>query len=259
MSGRPLKENLDFSSWDVSILENDEKIDMLIDSQGIAAFTVYFYLCQKAYGSKGYYLDWGYSRCATVARRLGKGASADFVKQVVDMCFQCCLFDKRLFELYGILTSKGIQKRFLFVAKERTKMQINPEYWLLENDENEEGFDFHTQKSNYDGLKSNYDGSKFPIKESKGKYIKRESREKTTNTVSSVPTLSEIKNFVSEEKLKINPDKFYYYYQSKNWKGISDWKAKAREWNACERKPESNNHFAGYDLEEFEKMLNGEE
>lgn len=174
MSGRPLKENLDFSSWDVSILENDEKIDMLIDSQGIAAFTVYFYLCQKAYGSKGYYLDWGYSRCATVARRLGKGASADFVKQVVDMCFQCCLFDKRLFELYGILTSKGIQKRFLYVAKERTKMQIKPEYWLLEKDEFAGGLDFDTQKSNYEGAKSNYEGAKFPIKESKGKYSKRE-------------------------------------------------------------------------------------
>lgn len=174
MSGRPPKESLDFSAWDVSILDNDEKIDMLIDAQGIGAFTVYFYLCQKAYGSKGYYLDWGYSRCATIARKLGKGASAEYVKQVVDMCFQCCLFDKRLFELYGILTSKGIQRRYVTVAKERTAPQINDEFWLLSEEESA-GLVSHTQKSNYEGSKLNYEGSKLnyePQKESTVKYSK---------------------------------------------------------------------------------------
>ena len=169
MSGRPLKENLDFSSWDVSILDNDEKIDMLIDAQGIGAFTIYFYLCQKAYGSKGYYLDWSFSRCATIARRLGKGASAEYVKNVVEMCFQCGLFEKRLFELHGILTSRGIQKRYLPVAKARTTQQIVFDYWLL--DENESaGLVSCTEKSNYEQPKSNYEQPKSnyqPQKESK--------------------------------------------------------------------------------------------
>lgn len=174
MAGRPPKESLDFSSWDVSILDNDEKIDMLIDSQGIGAFTIYFYLCQKAYGTKGYYLEWSYSRCATIARKLGKGASADFVKNVVDKCFQCCLFDKRLFELHGILTSKGIQRKFAIVAKERTAPKINEEFWLLDDKESA-GLVFHAQKLNYEGSKSNYGGSKSnyqPLKESKGKKSK---------------------------------------------------------------------------------------
>lgn len=169
MAGRPPKESLDFSSWDVSILDNDEKLDMLIDSQGIGAFTIYFYLCQKAYGTKGYYLEWSYSRCATIARKLGKGASADYIKNVVDKCFQCCLFDKKLFELHGILTSKGIQRRFVTVAKERTSPKINAKYWLLD-DEESAGLHLCTQNFDYEGSKLNYEGSKLnyqPLKESK--------------------------------------------------------------------------------------------
>lgn len=184
MAGRPPKESLDFSSWDVSILDNDEKIDMLIDSQGIGAFTIYFYLCQKAYGTKGYYLEWSYSRCATIARKLGKGASADFVKNVVDKCFQCCLFDKRLFELHGILTSKGIQRKFAIVAKERTAPKINEEFWLLDDKESA-GLVSHAQNFNYEGSKLNYEGSKSnyqPLKESKGKKSKvNESKEKESS------------------------------------------------------------------------------
>lgn len=174
MAGRPPKESLDFSSWDVSILDNDEKIDELIDSQGIGAFTVYFYLCQKAYGTKGYFLDWDYSRCATIARRLGKGACAEFVKNVVDKCFQCCLFDKELFELHGILTSKGIQRRFAIVAKERTAPHINEKFWLL-GEEESAGLLSHAQNSDYEGAELNYEGAELnykPLKESKGKESK---------------------------------------------------------------------------------------
>ena len=174
MSGRPPKENIDFSGWDVTILDNDEKIDALIDAQGIGAFTVYFYLCQKAYGSNGYYLDWSYSRCATTARKLGRGASAEFVKNVVNMCFQCCLFDKGLFDKYGILTSRGIQKRYWQVAKSRNYKTVISDYWLLEQDECP-GLNKSTLKSNYDTPKSNYDTPKSnyqTLKESKVKESK---------------------------------------------------------------------------------------
>ena len=167
MSGRPPKESIDFSGWDVTILDNDEKIDALIDAQGIGAFTVYFYLCQKAYGSNGYYLDWSYSCCATNARKLGKGASAEFVKNVVNMCFQCCLFDKGLFDKYGILTSRGIQKRYWQVAKSRNYKTVISDYWLLEQEECP-GLNKSTLKSNYDTPKSNYQ----TLKESKVKESK---------------------------------------------------------------------------------------
>ena len=52
-AGRPLKEGLGYSNWVVDIFDNDSKIDKLLDSQGAAGFLIYFYLCQRAYGSEG--------------------------------------------------------------------------------------------------------------------------------------------------------------------------------------------------------------
>lgn len=40
--GRPPKRNLNYSTWDVDVLENDTSIDALIDAQGPAGFYVYF-------------------------------------------------------------------------------------------------------------------------------------------------------------------------------------------------------------------------
>ncbi len=45
--GRPPKRNLNYSTWDVDVLENDTSIDNLIDAQGPAGFYVYFALCGK--------------------------------------------------------------------------------------------------------------------------------------------------------------------------------------------------------------------
>ena len=42
--GRPPKRNLNYSTWDVDVLENDTSIDALIDAQGPAGFYVYFAL-----------------------------------------------------------------------------------------------------------------------------------------------------------------------------------------------------------------------
>lgn len=48
------------------------------------------------------------------------------------------------------------------------------------------------------------------------------------------PTLSEIKEFIEAEKLRIKPERFFGYYQERNWRGISNWKQKAREWDENE-------------------------
>lgn len=151
--GRHPKEGLDFAGWEVGVLDNDTKLDRLIEAQGIAAFTVYFYLCQHAYATHGYYLDWDYSCCAATARKLGKGASADFIKNVVDMCLKCDLFDKQVFDAYGVLTSRGIQRRYASAVKRRVLDSATKKFWLLENDQ---GFDECTQNSDFSPENSNF-------------------------------------------------------------------------------------------------------
>lgn len=130
MSGIP-KVGIDYAGWAVDIFDNDTKIDKLLDSKGWIGFSVYFFLCMKAYGTDGYFYKWCYDDCASTARKMGSGISASTVKETVDYCLQISLFDKRRFVEWGILTSKGIQRRYWNVVRNRRVKKVYLEFWLL--------------------------------------------------------------------------------------------------------------------------------
>lgn len=133
MAGKPRKR-IDYAGWSVDIFSNDPKMDKLLDAQGWIGFGIYFYLCQMAFGSEGYFYEWCYDLCATTARKMGGGVGAGTVKETVDYCLQIGLFDKGLFDRWGVLTSRGIQKSYLVVLKSKNRRgtEIIEEYWLLD-------------------------------------------------------------------------------------------------------------------------------
>ena len=61
MSGIP-KIGIDFAGWNVNIFDNDTKIDKLLCSKGWIGFSIYFWLCMKAYGTDGYYYRFCYDK-----------------------------------------------------------------------------------------------------------------------------------------------------------------------------------------------------
>ena len=132
---RPPKKGIDYSGWSVSIFDNDTKIDKLLDAQGWTGFGIYFYLCQRAYGGEGYFYQWCYDDCASTSRKMGGGIGAGTVKETVDYCLQIGLFDKGLFDRWGVLTSRGIQTRYWEVVKGRDVRSVISDYWLLRDDE----------------------------------------------------------------------------------------------------------------------------
>ena len=134
MAGRP-KQGIDYAGWSVDIFDGDKKIDKLLDAKGWKGFGIYFFLCQRAYKTNGYYYEWGYDDCATTARKMGGGINSGTVKETVDYCLQVDLFDKRLFDERGVLTSRGIQRRFWAVLSERRSKTVYQEYWLLKSEE----------------------------------------------------------------------------------------------------------------------------
>lgn len=139
MAGKPRKR-IDYAGWSVDIFSNDPKIDKLLDAQGWIGFGIYFYLCQMAFGSEGYFYEWCYDLCATTARKMGGGVGAGTVKETVDYCLQIGLFDKGLFDRWGVLTSRGIQKSYLVVLKSKNRRgtEIIEEYWLLDKSDNKD-------------------------------------------------------------------------------------------------------------------------
>ena len=132
MSGKA-KQGLDWAGWDTHIFDDDTRIDELIDAQGWTGFGIYFYLCQKAYATDGYFYRWTYANAPTTARKMGAGIKSDTVRQVVSLCLQIGLFDKGLFDRESILTNRDIQERYMTAIEKRsaTGRTINPDYWLL--------------------------------------------------------------------------------------------------------------------------------
>lgn len=65
------------------------------------------------------------------------------------------------------------------------------------------------------------------------------SNSKYTNTLSIVPTLQEVKDYVANNSLKINPEKFFEYYDRIDWKDKYgrriNWKSTADYWNKTEQ------------------------
>lgn len=179
MAGRPPKKGIDYGGWSVDIFDNEPKFDKLLDAQGWQGFGVYFFLCQRAYGGEGYFYKWCYDDCATTARKMGGFMGAGTVKEAVGYCLQVGLFDERLFVRWGVLTSRGIQKRYNEVIKGRNVRQVITEYWLLHDDENCEGLIKSSLNTNlsegntdYRDGNSNFEtgnGDFGSIKESKGK------------------------------------------------------------------------------------------
>lgn len=134
MAGRP-KQGIDYSGWSVDIFDGDRKIDKLLDAKGWKGFGIYFFLCQRAYKINGYFYEWSYDDCATTARKMGGGISSGTVRETVDYCLQVDLFNKGLFDRWGVLTSRGIQRRFWAVLSERRSKIVYDEYWLLKPEE----------------------------------------------------------------------------------------------------------------------------
>lgn len=134
MAGRP-KAGLDYAGWSVNIFDGDTKIDKLLDAQGWVGFSIYFYLCQMAYKFDGYFYRWTYDDSATTARRMGGGIGSETVRNTVGLCLQIGLFDKPLFDRDGILTSRGIQRRYTAAIQGRRVKTVIADYWLLDGEE----------------------------------------------------------------------------------------------------------------------------
>lgn len=179
--GRPPKKGIDYAGWSVDIFDNDTKIDKLLDAHGWCGFGIYFYLCQRAYGGEGYFYRWGYDDCASTSRKMGGGIGSGTVRETVGYCLQIGLFDQGLFDRWGILTSRGIQRRYWEVVKARDVRTVISDYWLLQDEEckgliklplnthlSEGNADFQTGKANFPAGNNDFRS----LKESKGKKSK---------------------------------------------------------------------------------------
>lgn len=113
---RPIKLGLDYYPKNTDVFE-DRKIRKLLKEFGSKGYLVYDYLICVIYRDKGYYVEHDGEMAFDIADKLGCGINEDLVKEIVNGCIRYGLFNKRLFESSNILTSSGIQSRYVLIKK----------------------------------------------------------------------------------------------------------------------------------------------
>jgi len=127
---RPQKLGLDYFNLDVVL---DDKVELMEAKCGLEGFAIVIKLWQKIY-SNGYYIDWQEDNLILFCRKIN--ADISLVNSVIDECFNREIFNRNLFEKYKILTSNGIQKRYLVTYKQLKRSYIPmKESYLLINSE----------------------------------------------------------------------------------------------------------------------------
>lgn len=122
-----MKSGLDYFPLDCQL---NDKFELIEAEYGLTGFSVIIKLLQKIYSGEGYYCEWSREVALLFSRRLGR-EGGDIVQEIVSAAVERGIFDRKLYEQYGILTSKGIQRRYLEAASRRRKVSLKGEYLLL--------------------------------------------------------------------------------------------------------------------------------
>lgn len=125
---RPLKQGLDYFPLDVGFLQ-DMKVRRIIKSCGASAISVLIWLLGSCYRDEGYYIWWTEDLPFIVADEIG--VTEGCVQEVVKRALQVGFFDAGMKEKHGILTSAGIQKRFLEVTSRRKAAFLRRDFALI--------------------------------------------------------------------------------------------------------------------------------
>lgn len=130
MARKP-KKGLTYFPMDIDIFQ-DIKIRKLIKYQGGKAISVYAYLLCSIY-KDGYYMRWDNELPFIVSEVTGYDEA--YIHEVIKSCLNIGLFSKNLFDKEKILTSKGIQERFIIVMKNSNRVSEIDEFNLISSEE----------------------------------------------------------------------------------------------------------------------------
>lgn len=122
---RPQKAGVEYFPLDV---ENDDKLDLIEAEFGLTGFAVIVKLYQRIY-KLGYYCEWNDEVALLFGKRLGTGGKA--VSEIVSAAIRRSLFDEEIYRKYGVLTSRGIQKRYFEIVARRRNVEVEQRYLLV--------------------------------------------------------------------------------------------------------------------------------
>lgn len=127
---RPFKFGLEYFPLDVNFFE-DDKIQLISSEFGIKGEIVAIRLLCKIYDN-GYYYKWSKDQSLLLSKNTG--IDLHTIELIISSLLERDFFDKSLFEKFSILTSRGIQKRFIEAASRRKEVIMIQEFLLIQHD-----------------------------------------------------------------------------------------------------------------------------
>ena len=131
MLARPTKTGLEYFPLDVNFLY-DIKVRKIIKPLGPEAIGVLVYLLAEIYKDNGYYISWNDDICFLMSDLTG--IDEELIKDVVSKALEVDFFNKDKYKKYNILTSKGIQNRYISATEKRKNTNINDNY-IIKNEQ----------------------------------------------------------------------------------------------------------------------------
>ncbi len=128
--GRKFKEGLDYFELDCQM---DDKIKLIQAEFGLKGFAVVVKLFQRIYGERGYYCEWNEDSILLFTSENGLSSENKFlIQDITEACIRRGLFSEKLYREYGILTSHGIQERYLNAVSRRESVKLEKAYLLVD-------------------------------------------------------------------------------------------------------------------------------
>lgn len=209
---RPKKIGLEYFPLDVDMAQ-DDKIELIEAEHGIVGFGIVVRVFMLVY-KNGYFYKWTKREQLLLSKRIN--VDINTLDNVINDCVKWGLFDSAIYEKNQILTSRGIQLRYLMAVGRRKKVIIRSDYLLLsEKSLNEyknitiEGVNVGINPTNEEINDDNNPQSK--VKESKVKESKQQQNNKISNSEEEVVDVVEDDNLIFNNS---NQDIYQYYVKN---------------------------------------------
>ncbi len=161
----------------------DDKFDLIEAEFGLTGFAIVVKLLQRIYGGQGYYCEWTKDVALLFTKSLNVGGNV--VSEIVSASVKRGIFSEKLFNKYGVLTSKGIQARYFEAVSRRKKVDAIKEYLLFEVAQNYKNVNILSKNDNISSENVNISEQRRE-EESKEEY----SKEEESNITASDPAIA---------------------------------------------------------------------
>lgn len=125
---RPTAKGVEYFPLNVNFI-NDLKVRKLLLSCGAEAIAVLIYLLSTIYKDEGYFVEIHEDEIDLIA--LDVNVTPEFVLEVINRACEVRFFDVNLYNNFNILTSKGIQERYLKITERRKNSVVITQFNLI--------------------------------------------------------------------------------------------------------------------------------